>query len=105
MTFFLADIILIPALVLTSLQVWRMHRELKRMRAYHVEFERVFSQTEAALEAIQRTVHELHASGREVVEELGLRIDTGRRVIVDLKALAARLEPIPAAAKRSNSAA
>ncbi|TCR63652.1 hypothetical protein [Bosea sp. BK604] len=104
MTYYLGETILFVALVLTSLQVLRMHRELKRLRAYHLEFERVFSQTEAALDTIQRTIHELHASGREVVEELGLRIDAGRRVIVDLKALAARLEPAPAAARRSNAA-
>lgn len=104
MTYYLGEAILFVALVLTSLQILRMRGELKRMRAYHLEFERVFNQTEAALETIQRTVHELHASGREVVEELGLRIDTGRRVIVDLKALAARLEPPAAVAKRSSAA-
>jgi hypothetical protein len=105
MTFFLGETILFLALFLTSLQVWRMHRELKRMRAYHVEFERVFAQTDAALEAIQRTIHELHASGREVVEELGLRIDAGQQVINDLKGMADRFEATPATVKRKSAAA
>lgn len=87
MTSFLVESILLLALGLTSLQVYRMHRELKRMKAYHLEFQKVFEQTESALESIQMTVRELHASGREIVEELGIRIDAGRLLLRDLASL------------------
>ncbi len=96
MTYSLVEAILLGALALTSLQVWRMHRELKRMRAYHVEFQRVFCQTEAALESIQMTVRDLHASGRDIVEELGVRIDAGHALLRDLRA--ALRSPAPDAA-------
>ncbi len=85
MIFYLGETVLFAALLLTSLQVLRMRRELKRMRAYHAEFQQVFGKTEAALGAIQATVRDLQASGRDVIEELGLRIDTGRRLANDIK--------------------
>ncbi|MDP3256843.1 MAG: hypothetical protein Q8S58_20075 [Bosea sp. (in: a-proteobacteria)] len=85
MIFYLGEAVLFVALLLTSLQVLRMRRELQRMRAYHAEFQQVFGKTETALSAIQATIRELHASGREVVEELGQRIDAGRRLASDLK--------------------
>lgn len=92
MIFYLGETVLFAALLLTSLQVLRMRQELKRMRAYHAEFQQVFGKTEAALGAIQATVRDLQASGREVVEELGLRIDTGRRLVSDIKVVCASIE-------------
>lgn len=86
MTYYLGEGVLFLALLLTSLQVLRMRAELKRMRAYHAEFQLVFGQTEAALGAIQSTVRDLQHSGRDVIEELGLRIDAGRRLLGELKA-------------------
>lgn len=86
MTYYLGEVVLFLALVLTSLQVLRMRSELKRMRAYHAEFQIVFGQTEAALGAIQATVRDLQVGGRDVIEELGLRIDAGRRLLGELKA-------------------
>lgn len=85
MTFYLGEAVLFIALLLTSLQVLRMRAELRRMRAYHAEFQSVFSQTEAALAAIQLTVRDLQASGRDVIEELGVRIDTGRRLLGEMR--------------------
>ncbi|MDP3408771.1 hypothetical protein [Bosea sp. (in: a-proteobacteria)] len=87
MIFYLGEAVLFAALLLTSLQVLRMRRELKRMRAYHAEFQQVFGKTEAALEAIQSTVRDLQANGRQVIEELGLRIDAGRRLVGDIDTL------------------
>ncbi|AMJ62647.1 hypothetical protein [Bosea sp. PAMC 26642] len=86
MIFYLGEAVLLVALVLTSLQVLRMRRELQRMRAYQAEFHTAFGKTEAALGAIQLTIRELQASGRDVIEELGLRIDDGKRLIDEIKA-------------------
>ena len=85
MTFYLGEAVLFIALLLTSMQVLRMRAELRRMRAYHAEFQSVFSQTEAALAAIQLTVRDLQASGRDVIEELGVRIDSGRRLLGEMR--------------------
>ena len=48
MIFYLGEAVLFVALLLTSLQVLRMRRELQRMRAYHAEFQQVFGKTETA---------------------------------------------------------
>jgi hypothetical protein len=105
MIFYLGEAVLFGALLLTSLQVLRMRNELKRMRAYHAEFQQVFGKTEAALGAIQATVRDLQASGRDVVEELGLRIDAGRRLVSDIKLVCASIEAPRARAGRNANAA
>jgi hypothetical protein len=105
MIFYLGETILFAALLLTSLQVLRMRTELKRMRAYHAEFQQVFGKTEAALAAIQATVRDLQASGRDVVEELGLRIDAGRRLVSDIKVICASMDaPRTRAGRNANAA-
>jgi hypothetical protein len=104
MIFYLGEAVLFVALLLTSLQVLRMRRELQRMRAYHAEFQQVFGKTETALSAIQTTIRELHASGRDVVEELGQRIDAGRRLAVELKRIGAGLDAPHAAGRKANAA-
>lgn len=101
MTYYLGEIVLFVALVLTSLQILRMRGELKRMRAYHAEFNRVFNQTETALVAIQATVRDLHASGRAVVDELGQRIDTARLLLGELSVACAKAPATPSHAERS----
>jgi hypothetical protein len=100
MIFYLGEAVLFLALLLTSLQVMRMRAELKRMRAYHAEFQNVFSKTEAALTAIQITVRDLQASGRDVIEELGVRIDAGRRLLGEINAIHARSELMPRRLRR-----
>jgi|EndMetStandDraft_6_1072998.scaffolds.fasta_scaffold142680_2 hypothetical protein len=105
MTFYLGEAVLFAALLLTSLQVLRMRSELRRMRSFHAEFQSVFSQTEAALGAIQSTVRDLQASGREVVEELGQRIDTGCNLLRELKSANARAERASPRANRGANAA
>jgi hypothetical protein len=105
MIFYLGETVLFAALLLTSLQVLRMRHELKRMRAYHAEFQQVFGKTEAALGAIQATVRDLQASGRDVVEELGVRIDAGRRLVSDIKVACATVEAPDTRAGRKARAA
>ncbi len=104
MIFYLGEAVLFVALLLTSLQVLRMRRELQRMRAYHAEFQQVFGKTETALSTIQATIRELHASGRDVVEELGQRIDAGRRLAGELKRAGAGLDAPHAAVRKANAA-
>jgi hypothetical protein len=97
MTSHLVDGVLLVALVLTSLRVASMHRELKRLRGYHGEYRQVFSQTSEALGGIEGAIRSLNGEGRAVLEALGERIDEAR-------ALAARLEAGSRAAAASRDA-
>ncbi|MGX5734413.1 hypothetical protein [Bosea thiooxidans] len=86
MTYYLGEAILFAALVLTTLQALRMRRELRQVRAYQADYHLALGKTEAALGAIQQTIRELQTNGREVIEELGQRIDAGKRLVEDIKA-------------------
>ena len=86
MTYYLGEAILFAALVLTTLQALRMRRELRQVRAYQADYHVALGKTEAALGAIQQTIRELQTNGREVIEELGQRIDAGKRLVEEIKA-------------------
>ncbi len=84
MIYYLAELVLLVALVVTSLQVLRMRRELQRMQAYQAEFSQAVTQTEMALIAIQVSLRDLRAGGQAVADELGDRIDAGERLLAAL---------------------
>ena len=74
----LVDAVLLVALVLTSIRVGTMYRELKRLRAYHDEYRQIFEQTGEALGAVEKAVAQLHESGRETLVTLSERIEEAR---------------------------
>jgi hypothetical protein len=98
MTSYLVDGVLLLALVLTSIRVGTMHRELKRLRRYHGEYRQVFSETSQALGSVEGAIRTLNGEGRVVLEALGARIDEAR-------SLAARLEAISRAAAQPTASA
>ena len=102
---YLGDAVLFSALLLTSLQVLRMRGELRRMRAYHAEFQTIFGKTETALTSIQLTVHDLQVGGRDVIDELGLRIDAGRRLLGEIDAFRASSDFMPPGRRHEADAA
>lgn len=104
MTYYLGELVLLVALVVTSLQVLRMRGELKRMRTYHAEFDQAVGKTETALAAIQATLRDLHASGRTVADELGQRIDAGMRLVGELNRARAQAELAARSADRGLAA-
>jgi hypothetical protein len=81
----LVDAILLIALVLTTLRVGAMYRELRRLRLHHDEYRRVFADTANALSGIQGAVRELNGEGRELLAALGERIDEARRLAAALE--------------------
>jgi hypothetical protein len=93
MTSYLVDGVLLLALVLTSLRVASMHRELKRLRAYHGEYRQVFSETSDALGGIEGAIRSLNGEGRAALEALGERIDEARALAARLEAMAAATAP------------
>jgi len=91
---YLIDGVLLLALLLTSLRVGAMYRELKRLRGYQSEYVEVFGRTSQAADNIGAAVRHLGKEGRDVLERLEVRMAEGRE-------LARRLE----AAVRSSGAA
>lgn len=81
------DLLLLAALVLTSASVIATHRRLKRLDAYHADYQRIFAETGAALAAARDAVEALNADGRTLAATLGERIDEANAV---LKALEGR---------------
>jgi len=83
----LVNTILFLALVITSLCVLAMYRKLKRLDAYHAEYKRIFDQTADALGSANDAVRTITTDGREILEELGIRIDEAKKIIAELKAV------------------
>ncbi|MYZ46987.1 hypothetical protein [Propylenella binzhouense] len=81
MTSFLVDGVLVVALLLTSARVTAMYRELKRLRLYHADYERVFEQTREALGGLERAIHDVNGRSGETLAALAERIEEGRAVL------------------------
>lgn len=85
----IVDAVLLAALLLTSLRVGSMYRELRKLRAYQSQYLRVFDETKAAVGEIEAAVGALNRDGREVLKRLGGRIDEARDLVARLEALTA----------------
>lgn len=81
----LADVLLVAALVVTSLFVLSMQRRLKRLDASHAEYQQALSQTAAALFAARDALDRVNTDGRVVAAQLG-------EEIAQAKLLAAQIE-------------
>jgi hypothetical protein len=103
MTSYVIDAVLFVALLLTSLRVGAMYRELKRLRGYQIQYIEVFGQTSRAADTIGEAVRHLGGEGRDVLERLEAVIEEGRRLAARLEAAARpRSEPASAEANRSD---
>jgi hypothetical protein len=80
----LVDAVLLVALVLTSACVVVMYRKLRRLDAYHQDYQRILAQTATALEAARSAVESLQVDGRELVSALGRRIEEARAVMAEI---------------------
>ncbi|MGQ7792586.1 hypothetical protein ACUN0C_09275 [Faunimonas sp. B44] len=81
MTSYLVEGVLLIALVVTSARVAAMYRELKRLRAHHEAYERVFEETRRALGGLERAIEDMNGRSGETLAALGERIDEGRAVV------------------------
>ena len=80
MTSYVIDGVLLLALLLTSLRVGAMYRELKRLRGYQDQYVEVFGETSRAADHIGEAVRHLGKEGRDVLERLGVMIEEGREL-------------------------
>jgi hypothetical protein len=82
---YLIDGVLLMALLLTSLRVGAMYRELKLLRRHQAEYLEVIGNTSRAADHIGDAVRHLSRQGRTILEGLEARMEEAR-------ALTARLE-------------
>lgn len=86
MASYLVDLILLVALLVTSIRVTKMHRELVRLRACQGDFSFVLGKTNDAVDHMTTMVREFSADGRQLVHALGDKIDEARQAIMDIEA-------------------
>jgi hypothetical protein len=107
MTSFLMDAVLLVALILTSIRVGRMYRELRRLRGLQDEHRLVLDQTGTMLTCVKETVRDLNEQGGDVLHSLGARLDEARTVLAALEnhLHVFRREPSATAARREAGSA
>ncbi|SFN84367.1 hypothetical protein SAMN04488056_102181 [Cohaesibacter marisflavi] len=81
---YLADGILMIALIITSVWVMKMNSRLQKLRDNHYEFRRIMEQTNLALEGIEVSIDEINVRGQQVLNALGKRIDEARDIVTDI---------------------
>jgi hypothetical protein len=86
MTSYVIDGILLLALLLTSLRVGAMYRELKRLRGYQAEYVEIFGNTSRAADDIGDAIRHLSREGRAVLERLETRMEQAREMMRQLEA-------------------
>jgi hypothetical protein len=83
---YLIDGVLLLALLLTSLRVGAMYRELKRLRGYQAEYLEVIGDTSRAADHIGDAVRHLSKEGRAILERLETRMEEARELTRQLEA-------------------
>ena len=81
---YLADGILMVALVITSIWVLKMNGRLQKLRDNQFEFRRIMEQTNLALSGIEVSIDEINIRGQQVLNALGNRIDEARDIVTDI---------------------
>ena len=85
----ISDAVLFAALLVTALCVGSMYRELRRLRGYQAQYLRVFDETKEAVGEIEAAIGAINREGRDILKDLGGRIDEARVLVVRLEALTA----------------
>lgn len=83
----IVDGVLLLALIVTTVKLVTMYRELKRLGAYHTDYQRVFDQTALALDGIEVSIQEINVRGSQVLNALGSRMDDARELIAEIDGL------------------
>jgi len=86
MASYLVDLILLAALLFTSIRVTRMHRELVHLRNSKGDFSSVLGKTTETVDDMVLMVREFSADGRQLVNVLGGKIEEARKAIMDIEA-------------------
>ncbi len=85
MASYLVDLILLAALLVTTIRVTRMHRELVHLRASQGDFAFILGKTTETIDDMVLMVREFSADGKQLVNVLGSKIDEARKAIIDIE--------------------
>ena len=86
------DGVLLLALLLTSLRVGAMYRELKRLRGYQSQYVEVFGETSRAADHIGEAVRHSANEGRDVLERLEALMEEARELSAPARSRGASVE-------------
>jgi hypothetical protein len=85
MASYLVDLILLAALLVTTIRVTRMHRELVHLRASQGDFAFILGKTTETMDDMVLMVREFSADGKQLVNVLGSKIEEARKAIIDIE--------------------
>lgn len=85
MASYLVDLILLAALLVTTIRVTKMHRELVHLRASQGDFAFILGKTTQTIDDMVLMVREFSADGKQLVNVLGSKIDEARKAIIDIE--------------------
>ena len=86
MVYYLVDLILVIALLFTSIRVTQMHGQLVRLRTEQSDFALVLGKTTEAVDDMVLLVRDFSDDGKQLVTALGDKIEEARQTIVDIDA-------------------
>jgi len=78
MASYLVDLVLLAALLFTSIRVTRMHRELVQLRSSQGDFASILGKTTETVDDMVLMVREFSADGKQLVNVLGGKIEEAR---------------------------
>ncbi|MEP9368252.1 hypothetical protein [Xanthobacter sp. VNH20] len=84
MTSFPADLLLLTALLATTVCVVMVHRKLKRLDVLNADYERALADTSRALTAARDALVTLDLDGKETLILLATRIDQAHALIDEM---------------------
>jgi hypothetical protein len=88
MVYYLVDLILVIALLFTSIRVTQMRRQLMRLRAEQGDFALVLGKTTEAVDDMALMMRDFSDDGKQLVTALGDKIEQARKAIADIDARA-----------------
>lgn len=83
----IVDGVLLLALVVTTIRMVQMHKELRRVSSYHADYQRIFDQTALALDGVEVSIQEINVKGAQILNALGGRMDDARDLIAEIDGL------------------
>jgi ATP-dependent Clp protease adapter protein ClpS len=86
MASYLVDLVLLAALLFTSIRVTKMHRELVRLRACQSDFAFVLGKTTETVDDMVLMVREFSAEGKQLVNVLGTKVEEARKLVMQIEA-------------------
>lgn len=81
---YLIDGVLFVAVVAAGIGIALLYRQLRRLRTYHKQYQRVFTETGYAVGAIDNAVRDINAHGAQILLSLGQRIDEAHKLIGEI---------------------